>query len=105
MKSTKVGFFDILFEGEGDIPVLVLGPPQVFIPTIPDELKKYCVFYGLDYPFKINDKHRIPKKYQLRSWNSIQTVCQFYHDVGYDFAKTLNKDKFIVIGPSMMGVV
>ncbi len=45
MESIKVGCFNIIKEGIGDIPVLILGPPEVYIPTFPDELKKLLCFF------------------------------------------------------------
>lgn len=107
MKSIKAGCFNIIKEGNGDIPVLVLGPPEVFIPTIPDELKNDCVFFGVNYPFKTfpEDQETLPEKYQLDHWHSIDDVGQFYHDIGVSFCKDLKQKKFIVIGPSMLCVL
>ena len=107
MESIKVGCFNIIKEGVGDIPVLILGPPEVFIPTIPDELKNYCVFFGINYPFKVfpEDKEMLPEKYHLQHWRTIEDVGQFYRDVGVSFCKKLGQEKIIVIGPSMFCVV
>ena len=107
MESIKTGCFNIIKEGVGDIPVLILGPPEVFIPTIPDELKNYCVFFSINYPFKLlpEDEEQLPEKYKLHQWHSIEDVGQFYRDIGVSFCKNLTQKKFIVIGPSMMCVL
>ena len=107
MESVKAGCFNIIKEGVGSIPVLILGPPEVFIPTMPDELKNYCVFFGVNYPFKIfpKDKEQLSEKYQLHHWHSIEDVGQFYHDIAMNFCNNLKQKKFIVIGPSMMCVL
>ncbi len=105
MKKTQVGDFSIVSEGRG-IPVLIMGPPEVFIATMPDELKQYCVFYGINYPFKMDgSEKKIPLQYQLSHWKSINDVCDFYHDIGYAFCRKLGCEKFIVIRPSMLGAV
>lgn len=107
MQSIKIGCFDIIKEGVGEIPVLILGPPEVYIPSFSDELKNYCVFFGINYPFKMfpEDKELLPQKYQLDQWHSIADIGQFYRDVGVSFCKNLKQKKFIVIGPSMMCVL
>lgn len=107
MKSVRNGWFNLIKDGVGDIPVLILGPPEVFIPTIPDELKRYCVFFGINYPFKVSseDKELLPEKYQLHNWRSIDDVSRFYRDIGVHFCNELKQKKFIVIGPSMMSVL
>lgn len=107
VESVKVGCFDIIKEGVGEIPVLILGPPEVYIPSFSDELKNYCVFFGINYPFKMfpEDKELLPPKYHLDHWHSIEDIGQFYHDVGASFCNNLKQKKFIVIGPSMMCVL
>ncbi len=69
--------------------------------------KNYCVFFGINYPFKVlpKDKQQLPKRYQLHRWRSLDDIGQFYHDVGVSFCRNLKQKKFIVIGPSMMCVL
>jgi pimeloyl-ACP methyl ester carboxylesterase len=97
MKRSITGNVECNLSG---IPVLILGPASIYIPTIPDSLKTQFFFYGADYYWTYHEKisstiiSSLTIKHMIHDGERIRSA---FEKKGYPVSKT------IVLGASLLG--
>ncbi len=109
MKKEKLSINNVTYtyisDGDGDIPAFVMGPPEVYIPHLSDNLKKHFTFYGINFPWKqkLDDYiENAPSLDQLRTMNG---YLNFYSEIFSHLCEKINKPRFVMFAFSILGLI